>query len=219
MPLHLGATLAQISTALLLSITALPVPVIAFAVLYHNNDSFSAGIIWLLIILPALWIATVALSARDAFRRHSPKPLMLALALLAPTVGLVTLTTTQRFFTHRLFSSTAPQPFTAYPPLIFMRKFQVCDAESRCKPHRIVTRTATFTLKKIPAQCFVQVINGTAGKHTVDVVHITLNGKRVAFDHTDSEYSAKVGLNRVNTLNVDLSGPADAYIWLIVSHS
>lgn len=177
------------------------------------------AVIWLFIILPALWIATVGLSVRDAFRRHSPKPLMLVLALLLPTVGLVTLATTQRFFNHRLFSSITPQPFTFYSPLLFVQKFQMCDLKSQCESHRTVSRTATFTLTKVPAQCFIRVINGAAGKHTVDVVHISLNGRRIVFNHTDSEYTTKVGLNRVNTLGVELSGPADAYIWLIVSHS
>ena len=218
MPLHLRAIFTRLSTALLLSITALPVSVIAFAVLYYNNDSFWA-VIWLLIILPALWIATVGLSVRDAFKRHSPKPLMLVLVLLVPTVGLVTLTTTQRFVRHRLFSSTTPQSFTFYPPLLFMQKFQMCDPKSRCEPHRTVSKTATFTLTRAPAQCYIQVINGTAGKHTADAVHVTLNGRQIVFDHTDSEYTAKVRLNRINTLGIELSGPADAYIWLIVSHS
>jgi hypothetical protein len=218
MPRHVKAQFARISTALLLSIIALPVSVIAFAVLYHNNDSFWA-VIWLLIILPALWIATVALGVRDAFRRHSPKPLILVLALMVPTACLVTLTTTQRFFAHRLFSSSAPQRFTAYPPLLFMQKFQICDTKSGCDSLHTVNRTATFTLTKVPARCFLQVLNGTAGKHAVDVVHIGLNGRRVALDHTDSEYTAEVRLNTVNTVSVELSGPADAYVWLIVSRS
>jgi hypothetical protein len=213
--------LNSITTALLVSTVALPVSVISFLVLYANNDSFWA-VLWLLAVLPTIWVAVAFLIIRDMVKRRSWRQAVAAVTLLVPTALLFGITFTPRFFSHQLFSSAAPkhQPFTFYPPLLFIQKFLVCAKESPCTPYRSVTRTATFFVTKLPEGCcFLQVLNGEDGKHEVGVFHVVLNGRRIDFPHGEPHPGAAVRLNTKNIISIEMQGTPDAYVWVMLSYS
>ena len=114
------------STALLLAIIAMPVSLIAFVALYRNNDQFWA-VVWLTALLPAVWVAAAALVVRDAFKRRSRRQIIAVVALLAPTVLLTAMISSQRFFSHQLFSFHPPkepmlQTTTVYSNAAYVRE-------------------------------------------------------------------------------------------------
>src|ERR1035438_9785153 len=158
------------STALLLSIIALPVSVVAFVALYANSDSFWS-VCWLELVLPIIWLAAAVLIVRDALKRRSWRQMIVVVALLVPTALLVTAVRSDRFFEHQLFSLKPLQSPTYHSPIVFWRKFLVCDNKSRCSPN--TAATVTFTLGKVPDKCCtLLVVNGNGtGKSTVEAFH------------------------------------------------
>jgi hypothetical protein len=160
------------STALFLTIVALPFSVVAFAVLYANNDSFWA-VCWLWVVLPILWVAAAVLAVRDALKRRSWRRLFGVVALLVPMALLVTVSRSNRFLFHQLFTF---QPLKLSPlpkPRGWFQKFTVCAKEASCTSHDAVTQTRTFRLDKVPKECCgLWVINGTRGKHMVEQVRV-----------------------------------------------
>src|SRR6266481_4040116 len=140
------ARFRAMSTALFVSAVALPASVIAFAVLYANNDSFWA-VVWLSAVLPAIWLGAGALGIRDAVRRRSWRQMAGVVALLAPTVLLVNTIGSTRFAFHQLFTF---RPLDLHLPtngFVLMEKFTVCAQAQPCKPHDVVTETRAFRVK------------------------------------------------------------------------
>jgi hypothetical protein len=90
------------SSALVLSIIAFPVSVVAFAVLYANNDAFWATA-WLGGVVPIICVVAAALAIRDAVKRRSWREIVGVVALLTPSFVLAYSITSPRFLRHRLF--------------------------------------------------------------------------------------------------------------------
>jgi hypothetical protein len=204
----------NMSTALLISAVGLPASVIAFAVLYANNDSVWA-VVWLSAVLPAIWLGAGALGIRDAVRRRSWRQMAGVVALLAPTVLLVNTMGSPRFAFHQLFTF---RPLDLHLPtngLVLMEKFTVCAQAQPCKPQDVVTETRAFSVKKIPdGCCSLAVLNGR-GKDRVDAFRVVLNGKEVKLE----SQKGAVNLNGENEISVQLSGAPDAYIYVVVSYT
>jgi hypothetical protein len=213
---RLKVRFAKISMALLLSVIALPVSVIAFAVLYANGDSFWA-VLWLSVILPAIWLAAIALGIKDAVNRHSWRQTLGVVALLVPTALLVNTMFSPRFSLHQLFTF---RPLDVQPPttgVVLLEKFTVCGQLAHCKPHSVVTEARRFKLTKVPEGCCsLQVVNGRGGEHKVDEFRVALNGKDVNLPIGGALQIARVELSTENEINVRLSGGSDAYIYVFV---
>jgi hypothetical protein len=207
------------STALLLSIVALPVSLIAFAVRYADYDSFWP-VVWMGGVLPTIWVAAVILSIRDAVKRHSWRQIAGVVVLLIPTAILVIIMVSPRFVFHQLFTF---RPVNLHLPtnnFILIQKFPVCAEGSSCTSGGTVTETKVFKLTKVPdGCCSLQVINGRGGKHKVEAFRVVLNGKEVNLPSGDSLQIASVRLGNDNEVNVQLSGSTDAYIFIVVRYS
>lgn len=220
MPLRPKLSFTAMSTALLLSTVALPVSVIAFAVLYANNDSFWP-VLWLGALLPTIWVAAAALSIRDAIKGRSWRQVAGVVALLAPTALLVHTMLSPRFLERQLFSfrplTTPSLPTTGF---VFMQMFTVCAQGSPCSSHDAVTATQTFRLAKVPdGCCSLQVINGQGAKHKVEAFHVVLNGKEVKLPTGDALQVAVVELSTENKISVETTGAPDARIYVFISHT
>ena len=202
------------STALLTSAVALPVSVIAFAVLYGNRDSFWS-VLWLGAVLPAIWVAAAVLSIRDAVKRRSWRQIAGVVALLAPTGLLVNTMGSPRFAFHQLFTF---RPLDLHLPtngFVLMEKFMVCAQAQPCKSHDVVTETRTFSVKKVPEGCCSLAVFNGRGKNKVDTFRVVLNGKEVKLQ----SQKAAVDLSAENEISVQLSGAPDAYIYILVSYT
>src|SRR5258708_21485629 len=103
MVLHPRTSCGGMSSALLISALALPVSVIAFAVLYGNSDSFWS-VLWLGAVLPAIWVAATVLSIRDSLKRRSWSQIAGVVALLSPTGFLFNTMVRPPFAFHHLFT-------------------------------------------------------------------------------------------------------------------
>jgi tetratricopeptide (TPR) repeat protein len=115
------------STALLLALVALAVSVIAFLRLYLGTEPYwSDGplwtAIWMLALLPVIWVVVTVFCMRDAFKRSSGKQILVALVLLAPTGVLFGATISDRFWSHRPFSVPQPKEAPRRPPEFPTRK-------------------------------------------------------------------------------------------------
>jgi len=203
------------STAFLISATALPVSVIAFAVLYAESDSFWP-VVWLFAVLPGIWLAAVALSIRDAVRQRSWRQIMIVVVLLAPTALLANAAGSVRFAFHQLFTFRPLDLDLPTEGVIFMEKFAVCGHEQPCKAHEVATQTRAFSVRKIPdGCCLLVVVNGRGGKNKVDSFRVVLNGREVMLE---SQRGA-VDLSGKNEISVQLGGAPDAYVSVIILYS
>jgi hypothetical protein len=221
MGLRAKLSFTTISTALLLSVIALPVSVVAVVALYANRDSFWS-ICWLGFVLPIIWLAASVLAVRDALKRHSWRQMIVVAALLVPTALLLATSRSDRFFEHQLFSLKPLQSPTYHSPVVFWRKFLVCDKESPCSPN--TAATVAFTLGKVPDKCCtLLVVNGNGtGKSKVETFHVTVNGRPIAFTAgVSTRFLAAVDLNQKNTVSLELRGAPDAYVlvWFFVPPS
>ncbi len=208
------------STALFLAIIALPVSVVAFAVLYANNDSFWA-MCWLGLVLPILCVAAAVLAIRDALNRHSWRQLIGVAALLVPMMALLDTTAhSNRFWFHQLFTFRPLELFPPPDPRGWFQRFTVCAQGASCTSHGTVTQTRTFRLDKVPPECCsMRVLNGMRGKHMVEHFRVVLNGKEVKLRTGTESQIAEVELNTENAITVELSGDPDAYIYILVSYT
>jgi hypothetical protein len=201
-----------ISTSLLLSIVALPVSAIAFAISYLSDDPFWS-VLWMLVVLPLIWAAVAALSIRDALKHRSWKQIGGSFLLLAPTVLFASLMLTPRFAFHQLFTF---RPLDLHLPtegFAFTHAFSVCPQETSCTPHSTVSETKTFRLTKVPdGCCMLMVTNGRRAKHQVEAVYIVLNGKEINLQSRGAVQIAEVSLSSDNEITVQLTGTADAYV-------
>jgi hypothetical protein len=203
------------STALLISAVALPVSVIAFAVVYVNHDSTGAGV-WLMAGLPGIWLSAVVFGIRDAVRRHSWRQMAGVVVLLAPTVLLVNSMGSPRFWYHQLFTF---RPLDLHLPtngFVLMEKFTVREREQPCKSRGMVTKTHAFNIKKIPdGCCSLAVISDRSPDRRVGILRVVLNGQEVKLE----SQRAAVNLNWENEISVQLSGAPDAYIYVLISYT
>jgi len=212
------------STALFLAIIALPCSVVAFAVLYSNNDSFWA-MCWLWLVLPVLWVVVAVLAIRDALKRRSWRQLTGVVALLVPMALLVTASRSNRFLFHQLFTFRPLEQSPLPDPRGWFQEFRVCGEEASCTSHNVVTQTRTFRLDKVRnGCCSLWVINGTGGEHTVEQVHVVLNEKDVKLREAKLSTGAAVEIGDVdlsteNTIGVHLIGTPGAYIYVVVFYS
>ena len=214
MVLHPRKSLSGMSTALLISAVALPVSVIAFAVLYRNSDSFWS-VLWLGAVLPAIWVAAAVLSIRDAVKRRSWRHIAGVVALLAPTGLLVNTMLSPRFALHQLFTFRPLDLDLPTQGFVSMEKFMVCAQGQPCKSHGVETETRTFNVKKIPdGCCSLMVLNGR-GENKVDTFRVVLNGKEIKLQ----SQKAAVDLSSENEISVQLSGAPDAYIYILASYT
>jgi hypothetical protein len=209
-----------ISTSLLLSIVALPVSVTAFAVSYLSHEPIWS-VLWMLAVLPAIWAFVVAFSIRDALKHRSWRQIGGSILLLAPTVLLAILMLTPRYALHQLFTF---RPLDFHLPtngFAFAHKFQVCPQQTNCTPHSTVSETKTFKLTKLPDGCclLLAVPNDSIGKRRVEAVHIVLNGEEVNLQSNGVEQIAEVKLSKENDVTVQLTGTADAYVWLAIHYT
>jgi hypothetical protein len=209
---------ATIPTALLLAILALPVSVVAFAVSYADNELFWP-VVWMFVVLPVLWLAALVLSIRDAIKWRSWRRIAGVVALLAPTVLLFNMMLSPRFFFHQLFTF---RPLDLYLPtrgFALFQKFSVCPQESVCPSRSTVTETKTIKLAKVPKGCCsLYVLNGHGKEHKVEAFHVLLNGKEVRLPPDALPQIATVTLGNTDDVTVQLTGTADAFIYVIVSY-
>lgn len=206
---------SAVSTALLISTVALPVSAIAFGVLYASSDSFWS-VVWLFTVLPAIWLAAGALSIRDVLKRRSWRQIVAVGALLAPTMVLANTAGSLRFALHQLFTF---RPLDLHLPtegVLFTEKFTVCAQEQPCKAYNVATRTRAFSVKRIPdGCCSLAVVNGRGGKNKVDSFRVVVNGKEVTLE----SQKGAVSLTGENEISVQLSGPPDAYLHVIILYT
>jgi len=206
-------------TALLLAVLALPVSVIAFAVSYADFEQFSP-VVWMFVVLPVVWLAAAVLSIRDAIKWRSWQRIAGVVALLAPTVLLFNMMLSPRFFFHQLFTF---RPLDLHLPtqgFALFQKFSVCTQESGCPSRNTVTETKTIKLVKVPEGCCsLVVLNGQGKEHKVEAFHVSLNGKEVNLPPADSPQIAAVRLGNSDEVTVQLTGTADAFIYVIVSYT
>jgi len=220
----LRPSLGAMSTALFLAIVALPFSVVAFAVLYANNDSFWA-VCWLWLVLPIVWMAAAVLAIRDALMRRSGRQLIGVVALLVPMALLVTASRSNRFFLHQLFTFRLLEVSPLPKSRGWFQKFTVCPKEASCTSHDAVTQTRTFRLDKVPRGCCgLWVINGTSSKHMVEQVRVVLNGREVKLREVKlptgvAAQVADVDVSTENTIGVQLIGAPDAYVYVVVSYT
>ena len=209
----------KVSTALLLSAVALPASVIAVGLLYANDDLFWPEL-WMILMLPSIWGIVSVLSIRDAVKRRSWRQIACTAALLLPTALLLNTMLSPRFTLHQLFTSRPLDvPFLSANGFAFIQKFPVCAQESPCTGGT-VAEIKTFKLAKVPdGCCFLQVVNGRAGKHKVEKVRVVLNGEEVNLPRGSPLQSANVRLVNENELSVQLSGSTDAYVYVFMSYT
>jgi hypothetical protein len=202
------------STALLISAVALPVSMIAFAVLYADHDSFWP-VLWLDVVLPAIWFAAAVLILRDAFRRRSWQQIISVAALIAPTVLLINTMDSPRFWYHQLFTFRPLDLNLPTNGFVLMEKFMICPQAQPCKSRSMVTETRTFSVKRMPdGCCSLAVLNGR-GKEKADAFRVVLNGKEVKLE----SQKAAVDLSAENEISVQLSGVPGAYVYILVSYT
>jgi len=210
----------EISTALVLALAALPISVFASATLYSNHDAFWP-LAWNNAALPSVWIATAGLAIRDVLKRRSWRQTLGVVALLSATAVPFFAERSYRFWNHNLFSSSPSESLLRNDNrIIFLQKFRVCSASSDCRSPGPVNDTRTFRFAK-PREgcCTLRVVNGQGekpAKHKVDAYSIELNGQKVQFLDAESSQISKVSLNAENTIRVQMSGPSDAYIYVVV---
>jgi hypothetical protein len=207
-------SLSGVSTALLISAMALPISVVAFAVLYGNNDSFWA-VLWLDAVLPVTWLAAAVLSIRDGVKRRSWRQIVGVVALLAPTGLLVNTTVSPRFALHQLFTF---RPLDLHLPtygFVFMEKFVVCAQGQPCKSQGVVSENRTFSIKTIPEGCCTLAVFNGRGQNKVDAFRVVLNGKEVKLE----SQKGAVDLSSENDINVELTGAPDAYLYVVVAYT
>jgi hypothetical protein len=136
---------------------------------------------------------------------------------------LVTVSRTNRFFYHQLFTFRPVELLGLSKPRGWLQKFTVCAEVAGCTSHDSVTQTRTIRLDDVPnGCCSLSVINGTSGKYRVEQFRVVLNGKDVKLKKVnlptgDEMQSADVDLSTENTIGVQLIGPPDAYIYVVVS--
>lgn len=209
-----------ISTSLLLSIVALPVSVTAFAVSYLSHDPIWS-VLWMLAVLPAIWVFVVAFSIRDALKHRSWRQIGSSVLLLAPTVLLASLMLTPRYALHQLFTF---RPLDFHLPtdgFAFAHKFSICPQQTNCTPHSTVSETETFRLTKLPNGCclLLAVTNDRGDKQRVEAFHIVLNGEEVNLRSSGAEQFAEVRLGNENKVTVQLTGTADAYLYVAIHYT
>jgi hypothetical protein len=209
-------SLTKVSTALLLSIIALPVSVISFAVLYATDDAFWAAL-WLGVVLPTVWAAAVALGIIDVMKRHSWGQAVAVVALLAPTVLLVSMMVSPRFAFHQLFTFRPLELDASKNGFVFIHKFTVCLQGPPCTSDGGRTETRAFKLKRVPEGCCsLRVLNGWRGQHTVNAFRIVLNGRDVELPKGGEVQTVLVELNTENEISIQVRGTPDAYIYVFL---
>ncbi len=205
---------SPISTALVLSGLALLISVVAFCLLYRNNDLFLA-VLWLSILLPAIWLIVGVLALMDAVRSHSWKQLAGVVALLAPTVLLMNVSLSPRFASHQLLSL---QPLSFEAPshgIVFAAKFAVCPDDKPCAVHGTNVESRAFHLKTMPDECCSLIVKSGSKENEVDSVKIILNGSEVKLEGQ----RATVRLKGDNEINVHLSGGPDAFVYVVIAYT
>jgi len=219
MGFRLKVSFTTISTAIVLSVAALLVSVIAFSVLYADSDSFWA-VLWLGVILRIIWAVAIVLGSIDALKRRSWRQIAAVVALLAPTALLVNIMLSPRFAFHQLFTFRPLDLNLQTNGFALMQKFTVCGQDAPCKPHSVVTDTRNFKLKKIPEGCCsLVVLNGQGGKHMMGTFRVALNGKEVRLPGGGAVQSAPVELSTDNEISVQMRGASDAYMYVMVSYT
>lgn len=202
----------KLSTSLVLSIVALPVSITAFIVLYGDFGSLWAAI-WMLCILPGIWIAAIILGVRDLRQGRSRRQTAGVVALLLPTVLLVISMCSWRFAFHQMFTF---RPLDLHLPpggFLMIHEFRVCESETPCAASGPITETQTqeIKLKRVPDGCCTMLVfNGGQGKRKVDDYRISLNGRDIRLTQRNSVGRARVSVDMSDELSVQLSGIAGA---------
>jgi len=211
----------EVSTALLVSIVALPVSVVAFFALYHNNDLFWP--VACLGVLPAIWLSVAIFTVRDLLKRRSWRQIVGVLVLVAPTVFVFPLMSSPRFWSHRLFSSHAVEslPQSNFG-VAFNEKFPVCVQGESCTEKEAVTEARrNFSLAEEHGWCcLLRVTNGRRdGKGKVSAFHVVLNGEEVPVPQSGPLEMARVALKSNNDIRIQLRGTPDAYIHVAILYA
>jgi hypothetical protein len=207
------------STALLLAILAFPASVIAFAASYADFQRLWP-LLWMFVALPVLWLAAVVLGVRDSIKSRSWRQIAGIVALLAPTMLLFSLMLSPRFFLHQLFTFRPIDLGLPTHGYALFQKFSVCSQESLCTSPNTVIETKTIKLAKVPEGCCsLYVLNGQGKEHKVEAFHVLLNGKEVRLPPDDLPQIATVKLGNTDDVTVQLTGTADAFIYVIVSYT
>jgi hypothetical protein len=211
-----------ISTSFLLSVIALPVSLAAFAFIYSNDDSFWSEI-WMVGVLPTIWVSVSVLLARDAVKRRPWPQIAGSLLLVMPTVLLFILMSTARFSMHQLltFRPVDFHPHLQPHGLAFIQRFSVCTADASCAARSTARETKTFTLRRVPGgSCSLAVINGGGrDQHQVEAVRVILNGDEVSLRSNGRVQSAPVTLTSENTVTVELTGSNDAFVYVVIFYA
>ena len=204
---------SPVSTALVLSGLTLLISVAAFCLLYRNDDSFLA-VLWLGVLLPAIWLIVGVLALINAVRSHSWKQFAGVVALLAPTAFLMHVSLSARFATHQLFSF---QPLRFEIPshgIVLVAKFAVCPEGKPCQAHGSNVESRTFHVRTMPDECCSLVVRNGSKGNVVNSVKIILNGSEVKLEGQ----RAIVHLKADNEIDVHLSGGPDAYVYVVIAY-
>ena len=207
-----------ISTSFLLSATALPISLAAFAFIYANSDSFWS-VLWMVGVLPTICVAVIVLVVRDAVKSRPRSQIAGSVLLLTPTVLLLIVMFSPRFQMHQLFTFRPVDFYPHFPPhgLAFFQKFSVCTPDASCAANE----TKTFTLKRVPdGCCSLAVINGDRNaKHRAQGIRLILNGEEINLRSDGLVETASVKLGGENKVTVQLTGTGDAYIYVVIFYT
>jgi hypothetical protein len=105
------------------------------------------------------------------------------------------------------------QPFTLYPPSLYMQVFLACPGNS-------CTRTENFRVDPMPKGCCVLTVTNGDGRGTDEVssYEVFLNGQRVLPTDKARNDQAPVKVLQDNSLRVVLTGGPHSKVFILIAY-
>jgi hypothetical protein len=114
-----------------------------------------------------------------------------------------------------------PDPGPHFPAegWVTVEQFSFCPEGRNCTPPGTMSETRIFGVtRKVPGPCCLLLVlsNNRGDKHRVEAFHIALNGQQVNLRSSvaNAIQIADVTLGTENKLTVQLTGTADAFLWV-----
>lgn len=106
------------------------------------------------------------------------------------------------------------QPFTGYPPAVYMHFFFACPGDSPC------TQTENFRVDPMPKGCCLLAVTNGDGRGTDEVsgYEVFLNGQRVIPTGKARNAQATVKVLQDNTLKVALTGGPHSKAFVLIAY-
>lgn len=132
------------------------------------------------------------------------KARLIGYALGIPLVALIAM----------IWMSRPQQPFTGYPPSVYIGVFQACSSDNPC------SQTQDFHVDPVPKGCCVlTVTNGNGqGKDEVRSFEVFLNNKSVIDTDRSQGTQARVAVQTSNTIRVILTGEPSSKVLVLIAY-